>query len=123
MSPFQELLGYQGGCLSAPAEVSTWTKFCEVDLPEAVNKFLCQKEFTKLPEQFVRFEYHMGQPIRMHNIRKRMHKDKKNLEAASVLPDGRQVNTVGYSAVPNNRVGWTDIEIFGHFFQFYPDAF
>ena len=38
--PNQEILGYQGGCLSAPAEVSTWTKFCEVDLPRAVNNFV-----------------------------------------------------------------------------------
>ena len=36
----QEILGYNSGCLSAPAEVSTWTKFCEVDLPQAVNNFM-----------------------------------------------------------------------------------
>ncbi len=34
----QKLLGFQGGCLSAPAEVSTWTRFCEVDFPRAVLK-------------------------------------------------------------------------------------
>ena len=45
-----------------------------------------------MPEQFVRFEYHLGQPIRMHNIRKRMQKDLK-LETTSVLPNGRQVRT------------------------------
>ena len=41
----------------------------------------------------------MGQPVRMHNIRKRMLKDAKNANEAkieavmtSVLPDGRQVS-------------------------------
>ena len=38
--PNQEILGYQGGCLSAPAEVSTWTKFCEVD-EKILTKFRC----------------------------------------------------------------------------------
>ena len=66
----------------------------------------------------------MGQPIRMHNIRKRMHKDKKNLEDASVLPDGRQVNTsIWYSAVPNKREGWTDVEILDIFPNFIPMLF
>ena len=53
------------------------------------------------PEEFARFEYHMGQPVRMHNIRKRMLKDAKNANEAkieaimtSVLPDGRQVRGV-----------------------------
>ena len=53
------------------------------------------------PEEFARFEYHMGQPVRMHNIRKRMLKDAKNANEAkieaimtSVLPDGRQVRRV-----------------------------
>ena len=43
----------------------------------------------------------MGQPVRMHNIRKRMLKDAKNANEAkieaimtSVLPDGRQVRGV-----------------------------
>ena len=33
----QTLLGHQNNCLSAPAEVSTWTKFCEIDLPRAIG--------------------------------------------------------------------------------------
>ncbi len=33
----RDLLGIQEGCLSAPAEVSTWTRFCEVDMIEAVE--------------------------------------------------------------------------------------
>jgi hypothetical protein len=36
------LLGYQGNCLSAPAEVSSWTRFCEIDLPETASKVLAE---------------------------------------------------------------------------------
>ena len=31
-------LSLSGGCLSAPAEVSLWTKFCELGLPSAINQ-------------------------------------------------------------------------------------
>eukprot|EP00088_Acartia_fossae_P025248 TRINITY_DN2606_c0_g1_i1.p1 TRINITY_DN2606_c0_g1~~TRINITY_DN2606_c0_g1_i1.p1 ORF type:complete len:598 (-),score=84.53 TRINITY_DN2606_c0_g1_i1:198-1991(-) len=71
-----ELLGHQYGCLSAPAEVSTWTKFCELDMPDA-----CKQFFTSatpiLPEELSKFEAHLKQPIRIHNVRKRMQKEKE----------------------------------------------
>ena len=55
----ESLLGYQGGCLSAPAEVSSWTRFCEIDLPETTSKFLARKIEAKeveidLPVDFAR---------------------------------------------------------------------
>ncbi len=33
-----------GSCLSAPAEVSAWTRFCEVELPRAVNALAKEKK-------------------------------------------------------------------------------
>ena len=36
----KDLLGFQQGCLSAPQEVSTWTKFCEVDIQNPLGKLL-----------------------------------------------------------------------------------
>lgn len=79
-----DLLGYQGNCLSAPAEVSTWTAFCEVGLPGALDQLL--KDFLPLngtmkqqrhkgyllPLEMAKFEVHLHQPVRVHNIRKRM---------------------------------------------------
>ena len=35
---FLFLISSSGGCLSAPAEVSLWTKFCELGLPSAINQ-------------------------------------------------------------------------------------
>ena len=77
-SSIQGLLGYQGNCLTAPAEVSTWTKFCEIDLPKATQTFLNHDENSSssiLPYELAQFEVHLGQPVKIHNIRKRMQQD------------------------------------------------
>ena len=80
------LLGFQNACLSAPAEVSMWTRFCEIDFPKATNlmKSALQKSIAKkqlvLPDEFAKFEMHLNQPVRMYNIRKRMQKAKKTKE-------------------------------------------
>ena len=77
------LLGYQNACLSAPAEVSLWTRFCEIDLPCAtkwvhnITANLIPDGVCHLPEEFAKFEMHLSQPIRMFNIRKRMQKAEK----------------------------------------------
>ena len=72
----ESLLGFQGGCLIAPAEVSPWTKFCEVEMPGAVQTVLLtaarRRQLDAMPEPVAKFETHLAQPVRMHNIRKRM---------------------------------------------------
>ena len=70
-----DLLGFQQGCLSAPQEVSTWTKFCEVDIHNPLVQ-LMKDDSTEdyLPEDISRFESHLKQPVRMHNIREKMQK-------------------------------------------------
>ena len=96
----KKLLGHNQTTLSAPAEVSVWTKFCEIDLPQATSRLLsdlveAKKEISaaavtsseiessrdnillksqiiQLPEELAKYEAHLRQPIRMHNIRKRM---------------------------------------------------
>jgi len=84
----RQLLGHNQTTLSAPAEVSVWTKFCEVDLPAATHKLL--KDLVsgpangrvgkslaiQLPPELAKYEAHLQQPIRMHNIRKRMQSEK-----------------------------------------------
>jgi len=73
----QGLLGFQSGCLSAPAEVSSWTKFCEIEIPLSVETLMA-KETKQLPAELIKFEGHLGQPIRMHNIRDKMQKSGKH---------------------------------------------
>lgn len=74
---FGHLLGFKGSCLLAPSEASIWTKYCEVDIVECTKSMLGRltrlngaTDAFKLPVEFARFESHMAQPIRMHNIYK-----------------------------------------------------
>ena len=69
------LLGHNLRTLNAPAEICVWTRFCEIDLPAATETIYSTKELTFFPEELAKFEMHLDQPIRMHNIRKRMQQD------------------------------------------------
>ncbi|XP_059490465.1 glutathione S-transferase C-terminal domain-containing protein homolog [Neocloeon triangulifer] len=67
------LLGFREGCLMACAEASTWTRFCEVDIIAATQQTLkvpCFHSPVTFPRDLVRFEHHMSQPLRIHNVRK-----------------------------------------------------
>ncbi|XP_040580659.1 glutathione S-transferase C-terminal domain-containing protein homolog [Lepeophtheirus salmonis] len=66
---FKGILGHNSGNLSSPAEVSTWTRFVEIDLPSVV---LSPVDLIDVPQHLARFEIHMKQPIKVHNIRKRI---------------------------------------------------
>lgn len=71
-SKIVELLGFKQACLRAPNEVSIWTKFCEIDMIRAVNQLYendVEKEIV-IPVDLIRFENHMSQPVRIHNIYK-----------------------------------------------------
>ena len=88
------LLGFQNSCLSAPAEVSLWTRFCEIDLPIA-TKFMREatvihfenNKILSLPEEFAKFETHLIQPVRMNNIRKRMQKEESSKKFDKTNPN------------------------------------
>lgn len=81
----QELLGFKGSCLLAPAECSIWTKFCEIDIIDAfktIQKMSFENDGALnnelvIPYAFSRFETHMSQPVRIHNIYK-LARDKAN---------------------------------------------
>lgn len=63
------MLGFRQSCLSACAEFSIWTKFCEVDLVTSIKRCLTVKN-SEIPVDVIRLEQHLRQPVRMHNIRK-----------------------------------------------------
>lgn len=72
---YADLLGFKGSCLLAPSEASVWTKFCEVDIVNCTKSMIDHltrlsdvDDAFPLPVEFARFENHMAQPIRMHNI-------------------------------------------------------
>ncbi|XP_011180260.1 glutathione S-transferase C-terminal domain-containing protein homolog [Zeugodacus cucurbitae] len=70
----RKLLGFKGACLLAPAESSIWTRFCEVDIVDTMNRLLCTLHaggtLDEIPMEVPRFERHMNEPVRMHNIYK-----------------------------------------------------
>lgn len=71
---WRHLLGFREGCLFACAEVSSWTKFCEIDIVQTVCDTLSTEEQNfenvKIHEHLARFEEHLNQPVRMHNVDK-----------------------------------------------------
>jgi len=56
----QQLLGFKGSCLLAPAESSIWTRFCEVDVVTLVSQLQSgELALREVPVEVVRFEQHM----------------------------------------------------------------
>lgn len=72
-------LGFRGNCLQAPAECSIWTSFCEVQMIQSTIHFLTQQfmvaDIIEIPSTLVKLEEHLKQPIRMHNIVKRLQEE------------------------------------------------
>ncbi|KAH8392295.1 hypothetical protein KR215_005271 [Drosophila sulfurigaster] len=86
----RQLLGFKGSCLLAPSEASIWTRYCEVDVVNLVSQ-LQQGELPlrEVPLEVVRFEQHMNQPVRMHNIYK-LAREQANQSANNGLPVKRK---------------------------------
>jgi len=81
------LLGFQKACLAAPREVSPWTDFCEHRAPLGLDELVHEGESECLPEMMSIFEAHLKQPVRMHNIRRRMQADTKDKEVTGQSND------------------------------------
>uniref|UniRef100_A0A1B6C8G0 Methyltransferase domain-containing protein n=1 Tax=Clastoptera arizonana TaxID=38151 RepID=A0A1B6C8G0_9HEMI len=79
---WKHLLGFREACLFACAEVSLWTKYCEVDVVVTAQELLSDQSscirIPRIPENIVRFEEHLGQPVRVHNIGKIIEKNQEN---------------------------------------------
>lgn len=71
----RKLLGFREACLMACNESSVWTKFCEIDMVKMIKSFLNEPdvyfaESRVIPEDLSRFECHLSQPVRIHNVYK-----------------------------------------------------
>lgn len=67
------LLGFKGGCLQACAEVSVWTKFCEIESIEMLKNCLrtVKNDKVEIPIEILRFENHMRRPPILHQALKK----------------------------------------------------
>ncbi|XP_014213678.2 glutathione S-transferase C-terminal domain-containing protein homolog [Copidosoma floridanum] len=65
-----KLLGFKEACLLACSEVSVWTRFCEIDIVSMLKSIDKQNQDSILPVSLAKFENHMSQPVRLHNLYK-----------------------------------------------------
>ncbi|XP_021536038.1 glutathione S-transferase C-terminal domain-containing protein isoform X1 [Neomonachus schauinslandi] len=83
-----ELLGFKKTCLKACAEVSQWTRLCELTIPLAIENFL--KEFSDqhpaIPVEILQLEKKLSEPVRVHNDDKLRRQKLKQQKAAGVGP-------------------------------------
>ncbi|ELW64111.1 Glutathione S-transferase C-terminal domain-containing protein [Tupaia chinensis] len=64
-----ELLGFKKTCLKACAEVSQWTRLCELTIPLAVENFLSEssEQSPAIPAEILQLERKLAEPVRVAN--------------------------------------------------------
>ncbi|KAK7473499.1 hypothetical protein BaRGS_00035252 [Batillaria attramentaria] len=85
-----DLLGFRQGSLRMCAEVSGWTKLCEVELPQSVTALVHQVSALKgnstpvvreLPMDLLRLESHFEKPPKVHNDNRMQRQELARLQA------------------------------------------
>ncbi|XP_036430855.1 glutathione S-transferase C-terminal domain-containing protein [Colossoma macropomum] len=92
------LLGFKNTCLKACAEVSQWTRLCELGIPSAVEEHLRSptEKHLQLPAAILHLEQRLGEPVRVHNddkIRRQklqQQKNKSSAQSEDPNPDKRE---------------------------------
>ncbi|KAG9275626.1 glutathione S-transferase C-terminal domain-containing protein [Astyanax mexicanus] len=85
------LLGFKNTCLKACAEVSQWTRLCELGIPSAVEEHLRSptEEHLQLPAAVLHLEQRLGEPVRVHNDdkirRQKLQQQKKNKRSSQAV--------------------------------------
>nr|XP_020830401.1 glutathione S-transferase C-terminal domain-containing protein isoform X2 [Phascolarctos cinereus] len=100
-----ELLGFKKTCLKACAEVSQWTRLCELSIPLAVERFLSEppEPQSPVPEEMLQLEKKLREPVRVHNddkIRRQKLKQQQEAEVPRLSPGSGHREALGESAEP-----------------------
>ncbi|NXY42030.1 GSTCD protein, partial [Ceuthmochares aereus] len=95
-----ELLGFKKTCLKACAEVSQWTRLCEISIPLAVEGFLTAspEHCQTIPPDILQLERKLGEPVRVHNddkIRRQKLQQQKSDAKAAVPVLGKEATEEG----------------------------
>ncbi|NXL08355.1 GSTCD protein, partial [Mesembrinibis cayennensis] len=95
-----ELLGFKKTCLKACAEVSQWTRLCEISIPLAVEGFLTAspENCQTIPPDILQLERKLGEPVRVHNddkIRRQKLQQQKASAKAAVPVLGKEATEEG----------------------------
>uniref|UniRef100_A0A3Q2DGF9 Glutathione S-transferase C-terminal domain-containing protein n=1 Tax=Cyprinodon variegatus TaxID=28743 RepID=A0A3Q2DGF9_CYPVA len=84
----QALLGFKKTCLKACAEVSKWTRLCELGIPSAVEEHLLNptNQAQQLPPAILTLEQRLAEPVKVHNddkIRRQKLQEQRRMEENS----------------------------------------
>ncbi|KAK3599982.1 hypothetical protein CHS0354_012635 [Potamilus streckersoni] len=88
-----DLLGFRGGSLKACAEMSGWTKLCEVDLPHSISQLIqdikssCNRNSRtnfEIAADVMKLEWYFEKPPLLHNNDKRKRELIKQIQTESV---------------------------------------
>ncbi|XP_028830980.1 glutathione S-transferase C-terminal domain-containing protein isoform X1 [Denticeps clupeoides] len=87
------LLGFKKTCLKACAEVSKWTRLCELEIPSAVEQHLLdpKDEALQIPPAVLLLEKRLREPVRVHNddkLRRQKLQQQKGRPAPAAQPSG-----------------------------------
>ncbi|XP_045445225.1 glutathione S-transferase C-terminal domain-containing protein [Pipistrellus kuhlii] len=90
-----ELLGFKKTCLKACAEVSQWTRLCELTIPLAIENFLKEssEQHPSIPAEILQLEKKLSEPVRVHNDDKLRRQKLRQQKAARVGPSGFKEKT------------------------------
>lgn len=124
----KDLLGFREACLMACAETSVWTRFCEIDMITMAKNVL-SNEFEnngilRIPAEISRFEFHMSEPVKMHNVYKVAREQNSNEVINTKIP----VKDLNISHMFSEGLYMTLADVilfpcFQIFFQKYPHDF
>ncbi|XP_064004515.1 glutathione S-transferase C-terminal domain-containing protein [Pogoniulus pusillus] len=95
-----ELLGFKKTCLKACAEVSQWTRLCEMSIPLAVEGFLkaSPEHCQTIPPDILLLERKLGEPVRVHNddkIRRQKLQQQKTGDKPAMAALGKEATEEG----------------------------
>ncbi|XP_044745585.1 glutathione S-transferase C-terminal domain-containing protein homolog isoform X1 [Coccinella septempunctata] len=114
------LLGFRGNCLMACSEVSVWTMFCEIDMPQSLKQLLrdiaTNANSIIIPNCLSRFEYHLSQPVKIHNIYK-VARNENNKKFSMDIPKDALNLAHKYAEGPAMTI--SDIILFPYFHIFF----
>uniref|UniRef100_A0A8C5Z778 Glutathione S-transferase C-terminal domain-containing protein n=1 Tax=Marmota marmota marmota TaxID=9994 RepID=A0A8C5Z778_MARMA len=94
-----ELLGFKKTCLKACAEVSQWTRLCELTIPLAIENFLRESsdQLPTIPMEVLQLEKKLSEPVRVHNddkLRRQKLKQQRTAGDKPALAKGKAKNKV-----------------------------
>ncbi|XP_036950652.1 glutathione S-transferase C-terminal domain-containing protein [Acanthopagrus latus] len=91
------LLGFKKTCLKACAEVSKWTRLCEIGIPSAVEEHLKNpnNQYQQPPLSILTLERRLAEPVKVHNddkirrqkLQEQRQKEKNESPEGGGIPD------------------------------------